>query len=39
MEHLVLSAFTSCGWIDREPYERSRYCLDEVCFEYYDINN
>lgn len=31
--------FTSGGWIDREPYERSRYCLDEVCFEYYDINN
>ncbi len=31
--------FTSGGWIDREPYERGRYCLDEVCFEYYDINN
>lgn len=23
--------FTNGGWIHREPYQRSRYCLDEVC--------
>ena len=29
--------FTDGMWIDREPYERGRYCLDEVCMEFYDI--
>lgn len=29
--------FTNGMWIDREPYRRGRYCLDEICPEYYDI--
>ena len=29
--------FTDGMWIDREPYLRGRYCLDDVCTEYYDI--
>ena len=29
--------FTNGMWIDREPYRRGRYCLDEICHEYYDI--
>ncbi len=29
--------FTDGMWIDREPYERGRYCLDEVCTEFYDV--
>ena len=29
--------FTNGMWIDREPYERNRFCLDEVCSEFYDI--
>ncbi len=29
--------FTNGMWIDREPYERNRFCLDEVCKEFYDI--
>ena len=29
--------FTDGMWIDREPYIRGRYCLDDVCTEFYDI--
>ena len=30
--------FTDGMWIDREPYRRGRYCLEEVCSDYYDLN-
>ena len=30
--------FTDGTWIDREPYRRGRYCLEEVCTEFYDVN-
>lgn len=28
--------FTNGMWIDREPYRRGTFCLDEVCTEYFD---
>ena len=30
--------FTDGTWIDREPYRRGRYCLEEVCTEFYDLS-
>ncbi|MCL2507929.1 MAG: Gfo/Idh/MocA family oxidoreductase [Oscillospiraceae bacterium] len=27
--------FTNGMWIDREPYRRGRYCLDEVCEDFF----
>ena len=27
--------FTNGMWIDREPYRRGIYCLDEVCEDYF----
>ncbi len=28
--------FTNGMWIDREPFERGKYCLEEVCHEFFD---
>ena len=28
--------FTNGMWIDRAPYRRGKYCLDEVCFDYFE---
>lgn len=28
--------FTNGQWIDREPYRRGKYCLDEICQEYFE---
>lgn len=28
---VAMPDFTSGEWIDREPYDRGKYCLDEVC--------
>ena len=28
--------FTNGMWIDREPYRRGTFCLDEVCTDYFD---
>lgn len=34
---VAIPDFTDGLWIDREPYIRGRYCLDEVCPEFYNI--
>ena len=28
--------FTNGMWIDREPYRRGKFCLDEVCYDFFD---
>ena len=28
--------FTNGQWIDREPYRRGKFCLDEVCEDYFE---
>lgn len=28
--------FTNGMWIDREPFERGKYCLEEVCHEFFE---
>ena len=28
--------FTRGMWIDREPYRRGQFCLDEVCYDYFE---
>jgi predicted dehydrogenase len=28
--------FTNGMWIDREPFKRGKYCLEEVCSEYFE---
>lgn len=30
--------FTNGLWIDREPFRRGKYCLDDVCHEYFEDN-
>ncbi len=30
--------FTNGRWIDREPYRRGMYCLEEVCEDYFEEN-
>lgn len=29
--------FTDGMWIDREPYRRGKFCLEEVCEDYFDL--
>ena len=31
--------FTDGKWINREPYRRGRYCLDEICTDIYEGEN
>lgn len=31
--------FTDGRWIDREPYRRGRFCLDEICDEFFEGEN
>jgi len=28
--------FTNGKWIDREPFRRSKYCVNAVCDEFFD---
>ena len=28
--------FTDGLWIDREPYRRGKYCLEEVCTDFFE---
>jgi hypothetical protein len=28
--------FTDGKWIEREPYRRGRFCLDEICTDYFE---
>ncbi len=30
--------FTNGRWIDREPFRRGKYCLEEVCEEFFDLD-
>jgi hypothetical protein len=31
--------FTNGRWIDREPFRRGKYCLEEVCHEFFENEN
>lgn len=31
--------FTNGQWIERENYRRGKYCLEEVCADFFDINS
>ncbi len=33
---VAIPDFTNGMWIDREPFRRGKYCLDEVCDEFYE---
>lgn len=33
---LAIPDFTNGMWIDREPFRRGRYCLEDVCNEFYE---
>lgn len=33
---MAIPDFTNGMWIDRAPYRRGKYCLDEVCSDYFE---
>ena len=35
-EPVTFPDFTDGKWVEREPYRRGRYCLDEICLDYFE---